>query len=181
MVAISSSTAPSSSQASPSKKTRRGGSAAKRQAAKTNKAQEGLGSNAAADVAEEEDDDDKVMIDVSVPGEEEGPTIALTRIIEDDDGDAAMDEDTTNAENDTTIPTFQPISASDSANTAKSETRRIPIPPHRFGPLKNDWMNIYSPLTEILGLQVRMNVPRKAVEIRVSNPSSIFISLSSLY
>jgi len=117
--------------------------------------------------AGEEDDDDKVMIDVSVPGEEEGPAIALTRIIEDDD-DAAMDEDTTGENHPDPVPTFQPISASASSSNMKGEMRRISVPPHRFTPLKNDWVNIYSPLTEILGLQVRMNVPRKAVEIRTS-------------
>ena len=73
--------------------------------------------------------------------------------------DAAIDD---------SAPSFAPLSASAQLTTAKSESRKIPIPPHRFGPLKNDWINIYSPLTEILGLQVRMNVQRKSVEIRVS-------------
>ena len=34
-------------------------------------------------------------------------------------------------------------------------------------PLKKDSMNNFGPLTEILGLQVRMTVQRKCVEIRV--------------
>jgi len=62
---------------------------------------------------------------------------------------------------------FPPLPASAHASSAKSETRRIPIPPHRMTPLTKDWINIFSPLTEMLGLQVRMNVPRKAVEMRV--------------
>ncbi|KAJ3492129.1 hypothetical protein NLI96_g229 [Meripilus lineatus] len=33
-------------------------------------------------------------------------------------------------------------------------------------PLKKDWVNVFGPLTEMLGLQVRMNVQRKCVEIR---------------
>ena len=41
------------------------------------------------------------------------------------------------------------------------------IPPHRMTPLKKEWINIFGPLTEMLGLQVRMNVQRKCVEIRV--------------
>lgn len=41
------------------------------------------------------------------------------------------------------------------------------MPPHRMTPLKKDWLSIFGPLTEILGLQVRMNVQRKSVELRV--------------
>lgn len=63
---------------------------------------------------------------------------------------------------------FKPLSASGQANTLRSEIRRIPIPPHRMTPLKKDWVNIFVPLTEMAGLQVRMNVHRRCVEIRVS-------------
>lgn len=67
------------------------------------------------------------------------------------------------------VPSFPPMSeaAQASAVGKKSETRRIPIPPHRMTPLKKDWINIFGPLTELLGLQVRMNVQRRSVEIRV--------------
>ncbi|KAL5345565.1 pre-rRNA-processing protein pno1 [Pseudogymnoascus australis] len=41
-----------------------------------------------------------------------------------------------------------------------------PTSPHV--PLKNEWPKIYPPLVEHLKLQVRMNVPRKAVELRTS-------------
>lgn len=65
---------------------------------------------------------------------------------------------------------FSPLLAATAAQsgTKKSETRRIPIPPHRMSPLKKDWVNIFVPLTEMCGLQVRMNVQRRTVEIRVS-------------
>ncbi|EIN07168.1 hypothetical protein PUNSTDRAFT_71680 [Punctularia strigosozonata HHB-11173 SS5] len=65
-------------------------------------------------------------------------------------------------------PLFAPAPASAAQGTLKSETRRIAIPPHRMTPLKREWINIFGPLTEMLGLQVRMNVPRKAVEVRTS-------------
>ncbi|KAG8709013.1 pre-rRNA-processing protein pno1 [Ceratobasidium sp. 394] len=64
--------------------------------------------------------------------------------------------------------TFPALPASAQRATEKSETRRIAIPPHRMTPLKKDWVNIFSPLTEMLGLQVRMNVHKRAVEIRTS-------------
>jgi hypothetical protein len=69
----------------------------------------------------------------------------------------------------TSAPAFPPLPAAAQASTAKSETRRIPIPPHRMTPLQKDWINIFSPLTEMCGLQVRMNVQRKCVEMRVSS------------
>ncbi|KAI0780642.1 hypothetical protein BD413DRAFT_498873 [Trametes elegans] len=56
----------------------------------------------------------------------------------------------------------------DQAAPSQSAAPAIPIPPHRMTPLKKDWVNIFSPLTEMLQLQVRMNVQRKCVEIRTS-------------
>jgi RNA-binding protein PNO1 len=64
---------------------------------------------------------------------------------------------------------FEPLPASEQRSTLKSETRRISVPPHRMSPLQKEWINVFGPLTELLGLQVRMNLPRKSVEIRVSN------------
>ncbi|KAJ6597180.1 hypothetical protein DFH09DRAFT_1133878 [Mycena vulgaris] len=65
-------------------------------------------------------------------------------------------------------PAFAPLPADAGKSTLKSETRRIAIPPHRMTPLKKEWINVFGPLTEILGLQVRMNVQRKCVEARTS-------------
>ncbi|KAI9509595.1 hypothetical protein F5148DRAFT_734965 [Russula earlei] len=64
-------------------------------------------------------------------------------------------------------PSFGPAPAS-TVQTLRSEMRRVAIPPHRMTPLKKDWLNIFGPLTEMLGLQVRMNVQRKCVEMRTS-------------
>jgi RNA-binding protein PNO1 len=50
----------------------------------------------------------------------------------------------------------------------KDEFRRVAIPSHRLTPLKKEWINIYTPLVEMAGLQVRMNMKRKCVEIKVS-------------
>jgi RNA-binding protein PNO1 len=68
----------------------------------------------------------------------------------------------------TSAVSFEPLPASEQRSALKSESRRIPVPPHRMAPLQKEWINIFGPLTELLGLQVRMNLPRKSVEIRVS-------------
>lgn len=84
------------------------------------------------------------------------------------DGDDQLMIETDDVPSTSSAPAFPPLPASALQTTLKSETRRIPMPPHRMTPLKKDWVNIFGPLTEMLGLQVRMNVHRRCVEIRVS-------------
>lgn len=50
----------------------------------------------------------------------------------------------------------------------RTESRKVPVPPHRMTPLKNSWPKIYPPLVEHLKLQVRMNIRSRAVELRTS-------------
>lgn len=52
--------------------------------------------------------------------------------------------------------------------------RKVPVPAHRYTPLKENWMKIYSPIVENLQLQVRFNLKTRNVEIKVS---VIFIAL----
>lgn len=61
---------------------------------------------------------------------------------------------------------FSPEVPSKSAHRA--EERKVRVPPHRMSPLKNSWPKIYPPLVEHLKLQVRMNIAKKAVELRTS-------------
>lgn len=78
----------------------------------------------------------------------------------------------------TTSSGFAPLNAAAQSTVLKNEFRRIPIPPHRMTPLKRDWVNLYTPMVEMLGLQVRMNPQRKAVELKVS--TQLFISGQNL-
>jgi len=89
-----------------------------------------------------------------------------TTIPEDDE--LMIDDDPTSLLQASSAPAFPPLKPNADKTRLKSETRRIPMPPHRMTPLKKDWVNLYGPLTEILGLQVRMNVQRRCVEIRTS-------------
>lgn len=86
----------------------------------------------------------------------------------DDDNDLMIDTDPSSLPTETTAPSFPALPASAQRTSLKSETRRVAIPPHRMTPLKKEWVNIFGPLTEMLGLQVRMNVQRRCVEIRTS-------------
>lgn len=99
--------------------------------------------------------------------------------IEDDDDNLIINVDPSLLpQNLSGAPTFAPVTPGADKTTLKSETRRIPIPPHRMTPLKKDWLNIFGPLTEILGLQVRMNVQRRSVEIRVRGLSVFDLNLN---
>lgn len=52
------------------------------------------------------------------------------------------------------------------------EGRTVPVPPHRFTPLKNTWPKIYPPLVDHLKLQVKMDLKRKAVDMRTSKAAT---------
>ena len=72
---------------------------------------------------------------------------------------------------------FAPLPASAQDGVLKNEFRRVPIPPHRMSPLKREWVNLYTPMVEMLGLQVRMNVKRRAVELKVSDETRIITGI----
>ncbi|ODM99935.1 RNA-binding protein PNO1 [Orchesella cincta] len=48
----------------------------------------------------------------------------------------------------------------------KWEMRKVPIPSHRYTPLKQKWKDIFTPIVEHLELQVRFNLKTRNVEIR---------------
>ena len=73
-----------------------------------------------------------------------------------------VDMDTENS----TKSLFSPETVTKSAHRA--EERKVRVPPHRMSPLKTNWPKIYPPLVEHLKLQVRMNIAKKAVELRTS-------------
>ncbi len=60
---------------------------------------------------------------------------------------------------------FAPLTANELSG-GKVERRKIPVPPNRMTPLKDKWVDIYTPLVTHLGLQVKMNLKAKCVELR---------------
>ncbi|KAG8510133.1 RNA-binding protein PNO1, partial [Galemys pyrenaicus] len=62
-------------------------------------------------------------------------------------------------------PVFPPLSG-DAFLGGKEETRKIPVPANRYTPLKENWMKIFTPIVEHLGLQIRFNLKSRNVEIR---------------
>ncbi|XP_036429584.1 RNA-binding protein PNO1 [Colossoma macropomum] len=62
-------------------------------------------------------------------------------------------------------PQFPPISG-DRLTGGAVEMRKIPVPPHRYTPLKENWLKIFTPIVENLQLQVRFNLKTRNVEIK---------------
>ena len=48
------------------------------------------------------------------------------------------------------------------------EMRKVSVPAHRYTPLKENWLKIFTPIVEHLQLQVRFNLKTRNVEIKVS-------------
>nr|CAG4638720.1 EOG090X0D0V [Cyclestheria hislopi] len=61
-------------------------------------------------------------------------------------------------------PTFPPVKREKLASGI--EIRKITIPSHRYTPLKENWMKIFTPVVEHLHLQIRFNLKSRQVEIR---------------
>jgi len=72
------------------------------------------------------------------------------------------------------------LDAAPPAKLQKAEVRKVPIPSHRFTPLKQNWMKIFTPIVEHLGLQVRCNLKTRNVEIRAGENQSPEQSLGFL-
>ncbi|XP_001374559.2 RNA-binding protein PNO1 [Monodelphis domestica] len=62
-------------------------------------------------------------------------------------------------------PVFPPLSG-DAFSGGQGEMRKIPVPANRYTPLKENWLKIFSPVVEHLGLQIRFNLKSRNVEIR---------------
>ncbi|XP_018322999.1 RNA-binding protein pno1 [Agrilus planipennis] len=49
---------------------------------------------------------------------------------------------------------------------SKVDMRKISVPAHRYTPLKENWLKIFTPIVEHLQLQIRFNLKTRNVEIR---------------
>lgn len=52
--------------------------------------------------------------------------------------------------------------------------RKVPVPAHRFSPLKKCWMDIYTPVYEQMKIDIRMNLKFRRVELktRIDTPDT---------
>ncbi|XP_028398478.1 RNA-binding protein pno1-like [Dendronephthya gigantea] len=82
----------------------------------------------------------------------------------------------TNEDMDTSVstkrPSFPPLSGE--SLTSGVEKRKVPVPPNRYTPLKDNWMKIFEPVVEHLHLQIRFNLGSRNVEIKTCKETKDF-------
>ncbi|CAN6163540.1 unnamed protein product [Urochloa humidicola] len=54
-------------------------------------------------------------------------------------------------------PRFDALMPSEMSG-GRPQFRKVPVPPHRFAPLKRCWMEIYTPVYEHMKVDIRMNI-----------------------
>ncbi|KAI5067336.1 hypothetical protein GOP47_0017864 [Adiantum capillus-veneris] len=62
-------------------------------------------------------------------------------------------------------PRFQPLTTSE-MNGGRVQFRKVLVPPHRYTPLKQHWMEIYTPVFEQMKIDIRMNLKSRKVELK---------------
>ncbi len=68
-------------------------------------------------------------------------------------------------DDETKVPSFPALSSKEMSS--ESDYQRIPVPPHRYSPLKVHWLEIYQPIVEHMKMQIRFNPKKRCVELRV--------------
>lgn len=69
-------------------------------------------------------------------------------------------------------PTNPKRTKNKSESENKNELRKVPVPAHRYSPLKENWLKIFTPVVEHLQLQIRFNLKTRNVEIRGTDDTS---------
>ncbi|EDV21353.1 uncharacterized protein TRIADDRAFT_60292 [Trichoplax adhaerens] len=67
-------------------------------------------------------------------------------------------------------PKFPPLKPGKSK--VNRQLRKLAIPSHRYTPLKDNWVNIYTPVVEKLKLQIRFNLKTRNVEIKTGSETT---------
>ncbi|KAK3013143.1 hypothetical protein RJ639_008566 [Escallonia herrerae] len=62
-------------------------------------------------------------------------------------------------------PRFAPLKAHEISD-GQIQFRKINVPQHRYTPLKKAWMEIYTPIMDQMGIDIRMNPKARKVELK---------------
>ncbi|KAL0299907.1 UNVERIFIED_CONTAM: RNA-binding protein pno1 [Sesamum angustifolium] len=54
-------------------------------------------------------------------------------------------------------PNFRPLKVHEISN-GQIQFRKVPVPPHRYTPLKKSWLEIYTPIYEKMKIDIGMNL-----------------------
>ncbi|XP_039133583.1 RNA-binding protein pno1-like [Dioscorea cayenensis subsp. rotundata] len=77
----------------------------------------------------------------------------------------SMDVESSGAEAAPARPLFPALKPQEMFD-GKVQFRKVPVPPHRFSPLKRCWMEIYTPVYDQMKIDIRMNLKARRVELK---------------
>ncbi|XP_062209867.1 uncharacterized protein LOC133911588 isoform X1 [Phragmites australis] len=80
-------------------------------------------------------------------------------------GDSSSGAMAVDAAGGTERPRFEPLMPSEMSG-GRPQFRKVPVPSHRFAPLKRCWMEIYTPVYEHMKVDIRMNLKARRVELK---------------
>uniref|UniRef100_A0A3B5MFG1 RNA-binding protein PNO1 n=1 Tax=Xiphophorus couchianus TaxID=32473 RepID=A0A3B5MFG1_9TELE len=108
-------------------------------------------------------------VDVEAAGESKGGAEAFTKVkSKKKNQKRKREQDGVDMDTEESVaikrPQFPPISGD--KLRGPDEMRKIPVPAHRYTPLKENWLKIFTPIVENLQLQVRFNLKTRNVEIK---------------
>ena len=74
-------------------------------------------------------------------------------------------------------PTAQPTKAKREKTNDDTDFRKVFVPSHRYTPLKENWMKVFTPVVEHLKLQIRFNLKTRNVEIKAGKDTEDIANL----
>jgi len=98
--------------------------------------------------------------------EEEEDTVRFTPL---NKGEGEGGGERMNVETQETQETEDKGASSSKGTKRKIEYRKVSVPQHRFTPLKEKWLELYTPVTEQMKCDMRMNLKTRKVELRTTD------------
>ena len=91
--------------------------------------------------------------------------------------DSSLGATMTDAEVACELPELAPMSSrallTASRHSTDTQYARITVPSHRYTPLRQQWLDIYTPIVQHMQLQIRFNSHKRCIELRVSSVRSL--------
>lgn len=106
------------------------------------------------------------MAEVNIDTEIFEPKKPAKRTISNDAGEMEVDSHNGIAGTSKNNPPRKKRIRTQTFSESKDDMRKIPIPAHRYSPLKENWLKIFTPVVEHLELQIRFNLKTRNVEIK---------------
>lgn len=106
------------------------------------------------------------MSEVNIDTENFEPKKASKRTISHDPNEMEVDYKNNVGTNSQNNPAKRKRIRTNTVSETKEDVRKVVVPAHRYSPLKENWLKIFTPIVEHLQLQIRFNLKTRNVEIK---------------